>query len=62
MFGMMRLTFFFFALFLSFSAQAQVVLVGSSANKKEVNDSTSKKSRTVRLSGRVYDSFNVSST
>ena len=51
MFGMMRLTFFFFALFLSFSAQAQVVLVGSSANKKEVNDSTGKKSRTVRLSG-----------
>ena len=57
MFGMMRLTFFFFALFLSFSAQAQVVLVGSSANKKEVNDSTGKKSRTIRLSGRVYDSF-----
>lgn len=57
MFGMMRLTFFFFALLLSFSAQAQVVLVGSSANKKEVNDSTGKKSRTVRLSGRVYDSF-----
>lgn len=54
---MKRFAFFLSFLFMTLAVQSQVIIVGASDGKKEVTDSTGKKIPTIRLHGRVYDSF-----
>ena len=54
---MKRFSFLLLSLFFTFASQAQVLIIGGSDGKKEVTDSTGKKLPTIRLHGRVYDSF-----